>query len=275
MMMLSKMILRNIYIVLAFLCVAPVYAQGDIPPAAPVAPVVVDSLPLPNMPKVQEVSKSTGEVSSNLAVLELFSTQACVFCPKADAMMKNLIERDDLIALSCHVDYFDVGSGSRALPFCSTRQIAYEKSLDQGPKYTPQMIVNGQYDVIGYKQEEVNATLAKLESQPIKRGTIMQSEHGLYRVSLPDMDFIQDRNYEVWLMVFDLPQKVKIADGGNIGQEITYYNLVSNVGLLGKWNGQSKEIIFDAKLNQESKGFAVIVQEMQKNHVVVAAQYLK
>ena len=41
-------------------------------------------------------------------VVELFSSQACVFCPRADRLFADLLKQDNVIGLACHVDYFDV-----------------------------------------------------------------------------------------------------------------------------------------------------------------------
>ena len=38
-------------------------------------------------------------------VVELFTSQGCSSCPPADAVLAELAERDDVIALALHVDY--------------------------------------------------------------------------------------------------------------------------------------------------------------------------
>ncbi|WP_339833588.1 DUF1223 domain-containing protein, partial [uncultured Parvibaculum sp.] len=40
-------------------------------------------------------------------VVELFTSQGCSSCPKADAYLRELAARDDVIALSFAVDYWD------------------------------------------------------------------------------------------------------------------------------------------------------------------------
>src|SRR5690606_7514686 len=64
------------------------------------------------------------------AVVELFTSQGCVSCPPADALLTSLAERDDVVALAYHVDYWDyIGwedtFGHEAF---SDRQRAYAKS---------------------------------------------------------------------------------------------------------------------------------------------------
>jgi hypothetical protein len=41
------------------------------------------------------------------AVYELFTSQGCSSCPAADAVLGRLAKRDDVIALSLSVDYWD------------------------------------------------------------------------------------------------------------------------------------------------------------------------
>lgn len=229
-----------------------------------VSPKITTEVPAPGRKPIPEIGK-------DLTVLELFSTQACTFCPKADALMKQLTEIENLIALSCHVDYFDVTVGSLSQPICSTRQIAYENSLDSGPKYTPQMIVNGRYDAIGYMTGELNAAFEKAEIYPLHAVSVLRREDGLFDLALPDLEI---KEYKIWLLVFDQPKNIIVQDGANRGKEMVYYNIVSNAGFLGNWNGAAKTVKFDAKLNAQSKGFAVLVHDADSEHIVAAEQYL-
>ncbi len=247
---------------------APAPAPAPAPtPAATPAPIPTPAAAKAMLPKEMLTGKS------GINVLELFSTQACTFCPKADEMMSQFINRDDTIALSCHVDYFDVKQGSRALPLCSTRQSAYEVSLEKGSKYTPQIVVNGQYDAVGYRMSDIIVALKKGAIAPVPRAKITSVGEGLHTVHLPALS--TNGTHKVWLMVYDNPQNVTVQDGGNKGKNITYYNLVSNAGFLGEWDGQGKKITFNAKMTETSKGFAVIVQNTTSNQITVAGKYTK
>jgi len=51
---------------------------------------------------------SAGEVVVRpKAVIELFTSQGCSSCPKADQLLSEMAERPDVVALAWHVDYWD------------------------------------------------------------------------------------------------------------------------------------------------------------------------
>lgn len=211
-------------------------------------------------------------LDNGLILLELFSSQACTFCPPADTQMAMFLNRKNLISLSCHIDYFDVKTGSLALPFCSTRQSIYESSLRAGPKYTPQMVVNGAYNAVGYRQTDIKAALENGLNAPLPALDIApMDEPNLFELTLPAAE---KTDAKIWLMVFDKPRMQVIAEGAHKGKTMTYYNIVSNAGLLGAWDGSAKSLRFDAKLKETSRGFAVIVQDSATGRTLHAGQYL-
>ncbi|MEK7244564.1 MAG: DUF1223 domain-containing protein, partial [Pseudomonadota bacterium] len=53
------------------------------------------------------VPSEAGAGERALTVVELFTSQGCSSCPPADEYLGVLAERDDLLALSFHVDYWD------------------------------------------------------------------------------------------------------------------------------------------------------------------------
>src|SRR5688572_18906431 len=83
--------------------------------------------------------------ASPKAVVELYTSQGCSSCPAADAFLGRLAKRDDVIAISLSVDYWDYLGWKDTLASSkfSERQKAYAKALGNGMVYTPQMVVNG------------------------------------------------------------------------------------------------------------------------------------
>lgn len=94
--------------------------------------------------------------------LELFTSQGCASCPPADDFMHQLATRDDVIALSLHVDYWDyIGwVDTLADPEHAERQKRYARRHGQSTIYTPQMVINGIDFVEGFRTAEVDDAIA-------------------------------------------------------------------------------------------------------------------
>ena len=195
-------------------------------------------------------------------VIELFSSQACTFCPPADRFLGQLVQQQGVIGLSCHVDYFDVKKGSLSKSFCTKRQTNYIKAMKVPAHYTPQMVVNGHMDVIGYEADKVSAAILKARAERMDRIQITRTADGSYTFPLAAKD-LQGQNVHVWLAVFDKPHKKTVQDGGNRGKNVTYYNVVDSLTDIGAWNGAAQQRRVNPFLKAENAGFAILVQ----NHV--------
>lgn len=270
-------------IILGTVCLfIPIPVRGeDKPPAVPVTDVKAETLepPADLAPPPEEREKTAAPVQTpqnlnNLVVVELFSSQACVFCPKADALLGELTAAPGVLALSCHVDYFDVKTGSLSHPFCSGRQVSYESTLRAGPKYTPQMVIDGRYDAVGYRRQDVLTAITRArKTQPLLELSIEQDGQG-FKLNLPDAQNAAQTSYKIYLLNFDRPHVVSVAEGGNKGKSLTYYNIVSNVGVLGDWTGETQTLRFDPKMKEGMAGFAVLINDQKTGYIVGASRYL-
>ena len=80
-------------------------------------------------------------------VIELFQSQGCSSCPPAEANVRAVSGRPDVLALSFEVDYWDrLGwKDTFSRPAWTARQYAYARAMGHGESvYTPQVVVNGQ-----------------------------------------------------------------------------------------------------------------------------------
>ena len=83
--------------------------------------------------------------------------------------MHDLAERDDVIGLALHVDYWDyIGwKDEYADPDHTARQRAYARQGGRTMIYTPQMVVNGMQDVVGANTRELDRLIdAHLTAAP-------------------------------------------------------------------------------------------------------------
>ena len=109
-----------------------------------------------------------------VVVAELFTSEGCSSCPPADTVLSTLIHDQPLpsievVGLSEHVDYWD-RLGWRN-PFSSSafsaRQSDYSaRVFRSGDIYTPQLVVDGQYQVVGSDIRGVRAAIVRAAGVP-------------------------------------------------------------------------------------------------------------
>lgn len=212
--------------------------------------------------------------TAQIVVVELFSSQACTFCPAADTIMGDLIQQSHVIGLTCHVNYFDVKRGSLAKPFCTKRQSDYTNLIGSGPYYTPQMVINGHMDVVGYEVDNIAKALENGQSDMIQTINIQTKADGVFVYNLGEQD-LSDQQVRLWISSLDKPHNVTIAEGGNRGQRVVYHNMMNDVKDLGAWNGSALERAISPELSEDHKGFVIIAQNIESGKIVAAGQYIQ
>jgi len=110
----------------------------------------------------QTEAVTTESPTERVVLLELYTAQGCASCPPADEMMLELADRDDVIALSLHVDYWDyIGwADSFADPEHAQRQQRYARRHGHSTIYTPQVVINGIEIIEGFRVMQVMETIA-------------------------------------------------------------------------------------------------------------------
>jgi len=172
-------------------------------------------------------------------VVELFTSQGCSSCPPADAFLGQLAQRHDILALSLPVTYWDMlgWKDTLASEADTSRQKAYAQMMGRGGVYTPQIIVDGATDVIGSREQAVEAAITArigdMQSIPVDLNANRQVVH--IAVGAGDGS---DREATIWMFRV-LPQAtVIIHDGENSGRTITYHNVVRQIRAIGIWKGR-------------------------------------
>jgi hypothetical protein len=205
-------------------------------------------------------------------VIELFSSQACTYCPAADAYMADLIKQDQVIGLSCHVDYFDVRQGSLSKKFCTKRQKNYADKFKLRSVYTPQMVVNGHMDVVGYEAGKVSVAILRARAEKMKPIYIAATPEGAYAYDIPK-DIAVNPNVNLWLAMYDKPHTLKIAEGGNRGKTLTYHNVVTALTDLGAISRMTGDQTVLPMMNSKSAGFALLAQDRVSGKILAAGTF--
>lgn len=175
--------------------------------------------------------------AQRLVTVELFTSQGCSSCPPADALLRKLSERDDVLALSWPVDYWDYlgWRDTMAKPAFTARQRGYAKKIDPHQPYTPQMVMDGELDVVGNDAVKVAAALdARLKRRSGRvaiAATLSQSALTLDVGAGPAQDAT------VWLVRYRPRVEVDVRGGENEGRDLIYANVVESCSPLGMWTG--------------------------------------
>lgn len=203
-------------------------------------------------------------------VVELFTSRSCAFCPEADAYFHTLLERPDIIGLACHVSYFEVDKTSLSHPFCGERQSDYNRVLRLGPNYTPEMVINGQADAVGYKEKEVQAALAESSETAPFLVDIKSIRSGTFQIKLPAL--AEPAAHTLSVLLLNKPHH--FPDPKLPGMAVIYQNVVSDQIALGAWDGTARTLDIEVDLRVENKGFVILAQNSETMRITVAGQYL-
>ena len=202
-------------------------------------------------------------------VVELFTAQGCPACPPADAFLAQLAARDDVLALSLHVDYWDyIGwKDTFATPAHTARQRGYAAAAGRETVYTPQIIVNGVDHVPGTRARDVTDLIDKHRATDDDTVSVtLRREDG--KVHL-EAKAAQARATPLIVQIARyVPEAtVEIARGENAGRVLTYTNVVSELTEIATWNTNAP-LALDLDWPREAK---LVVLFQQPNHGPIEA----
>ncbi len=209
--------------------------------------------------------------AEDAVVVELFTSQGCSSCPPADKLLGEIANRDDIVALALHVDYWDyIGwKDDFADPSHTDRQRRYSRAAGLRTIFTPQLVIGGEDHVIGYKPMKLAEVINRHLSAP-KPMTLDVTRSGdqLSIVATPRGTLTGE--YVVQIIRYVPEETVKIRRGENAGRTLTYHNVVTSISQVGSWNGSGA---YSASGNVEgSDNIAVVVQGVGSGRVVAAAK---
>lgn len=222
--------------------------------------------------------------SGKPVVVELYTSQGCNSCPPADRLLGKLAARDDVIALTFNVDYWDYlgWKDTLAQAAYTERQRQYATSFRSRSVYTPQMVIGGRQHAVG---SDATAVDAAIEAEQRRRDDDENSggdaapdlhvEHRDGRVLITLAASQEKRtNATVWLVRYERRHDVPIERGENAGNKLSYYNVARDMRALGQWHGQAMLLdLSRAQLAEGGRdGCAIIVQKGPVGPILAAAQ---
>jgi hypothetical protein len=210
------------------------------------------------------VAGAESAASGMPVVAELFTSQGCNSCPPADALLGELAREPDVLALAFHVQYWDgLGWSDRfGLPEASRRQQGYVQKLGLTGAFTPQLILNGEHNLVGSNRTQVLAVMSVLRRQRGEGVTIVAAvSNGYLRIALPAQPRVTVAMQLLLLPLVSQADTV-IRHGENGGRTLREFQIVREVRRLGSWQGGAAQFSVPlAMLPADADRVAILLQE--------------
>jgi hypothetical protein len=215
-------------------------------------------------------------------LLELFTSEGCSSCPPADRLLETFdrtqpVSGADLIVLSEHVDYWNrLGwTDPYSSPLFSERQQEYVRRLHLDGPYPPQLVIDGQTDVVGNDERGVRAAILKAEARPKTAISLRAERAGTeVKVSLAVGDGM--RQADLYLALADDPAQSHVTRGENSGRTLRHVAVVRSlvrIGTLPARGAFAKELTLPLK-NENSESWRVVafLQDSGSRQILGAAE---
>jgi len=192
-------------------------------------------------PRISKTAKPAQPVA-----VELFTSQGCSSCPPADNLLARLAEIDGIVAISRPVTYWDRRGWKDTLAreenTILQRAYAQRGLIGRGGVYTPQLVIDGQFGVIGSDIRQIVPMIqasspapAAIAVRPQKDGSVII---GLAGESSGPAELV--------LVALKSHETVRVVRGENGNRALQYTNVLLNETAIADWNGGTA----DAKIPQ-------------------------
>lgn len=212
------------------------------------------------------IASAPGLASDRPVVVELFTSQGCSSCPPADAHLDMLADRDDVLALGLHVDYWDYlgwkdSFGSDAH---SARQRDYALRHGWRHVYTPQMIVNGTDHAAGGRVRDIAKIISRHKAaqhkSPYGRIMLMAKRDGDRLSITADAVSGLEGTLTALIAHFRPEATVQVQRGENAGRTLGYANVVTSMRRIGEWT-PSEPLAIETTLAGDLPAVVLIQQD--------------
>ena len=217
-------------------------------------------------------------------VVELFTSEGCSSCPPADDLLSQIeklqpLRGIEVIALGEHVDYWNqLGWPDRfASALFTARQEDYGRRFNLESVYTPQMVVNGQAEVLGSDGAAAQREILKAAQGPrvaVEMSMLPGEVLTLKVEHLPQ----GTRQADILLAVTETGIESDVRRGENRGHTLRHTGVVRSLANLAVLDTRRAGVYTaDARLNlkpdwkRENLKVVVFVQDRSNRRILGAA----
>jgi hypothetical protein len=229
-------------------------------------------------------------------VVELFTSEGCSSCPPADQLLSRLesprygnagrskqvvmvASGVEVIALGEHVDYWDqLGWKDKfSSPLFSARQQDYGRAFHLESVYTPELVVNGQKEVLGSDSRAVQEAINKAAKEPRAQVAIAMTSAQTLSFSVSKLP-PGSHEAEILLGVTESGLVTPVFGGENNGRQLRHAAVVRSLTSLGRLDpthpgeySAVAQINLRQDWNRANLKLVLFVQDRVTRHILGAA----
>jgi hypothetical protein len=237
-----------------------------------------------------QTSTSRANQNAQPVIVELFTSEGCSSCPPADALLMELEAKQPVlgakvIALEEHVDYWNQQGWKD--PYSSAdwtlRQVQYVSRFKDKEPYTPEMIVEGESQVVGSRQLQAEQAIQQVSTQPktqitLAPDTSSPGESQQFKVTIGKLVGYSDHDSaEVWLAVTESGLASSVNAGENAGKDLHHASVLRSLRKLGVASQKgdsafesSPRVKFNSGWKRQNLQVVVFVQEKKSMRILGA-----
>jgi hypothetical protein len=223
-------------------------------------------------PAGAEQSRGPGAAEGPL-VLELFTSQGCSSCPRADDLLARLARAGSLgdrplAPLSFHVDYWnDLGwADPYSSPAWTERQHQYARVLGDDRVYTPELVVGGAAGMVGSNLAAVTDAIQRAARPTLLAATARWTADAVTVTATAPGDA------EVWVAIWEDGTRTHVARGENAGETLVSERVVRRLERAAA-PGQNASLAIRLDPSWHTSGAAAFAQRADRR--IVASVLLR
>lgn len=182
--------------------------------------------------RVTKKEKGSGS-TSGFAVVELFTSEGCSSCPPADAAIINLAKEfpEHVYFLGYHVDYWNyIGwKDEFSSPDYTERQNRYAEILGLTSIYTPQVIINGEKEFVGSRENELKTAIQHELNGPASPAIELTAKNTLAGIVNVSYKIANTATGLLNIALIQLKATTNVKRGENSGHTLNHIDVVRSL----------------------------------------------
>ncbi|MBK8812985.1 MAG: DUF1223 domain-containing protein [Acidobacteria bacterium] len=209
----------------------------------------VESQKLPETPAAQSTVSPV--------IVELFTSEGCSSCPAAERALEFLrreqpVPNAEIITLALHVDYWD-RSGWKdefSSPLFTQRQEFYASRFKLDSAYTPQMVIDGRFEVVGSDTGRATRLIQDAAKHPKAaiEAKFVGNELNINIDSIP-----KHEDATVFVAVVEDEITREISGGENRGRTLKHASVVRELRAIGPVRSDTSTVAISDRIGFQSR----------------------